>query len=130
MICSRESYSITSSKELDKLSVCVCVFAHLHIYVCVCIPDYLNFLKGAVDHSDEHVEQDDDHGNVVHAVQNVADIFDELVPVINDHGFDFRESEYSPEQCFKALLHTVGRRTAKECVSLKQDNIKQHKPNI
>lgn len=65
--------------------------------MCVCNPDYLDFLEGAVDHGDKHVEQDNDHGNVVHSVQDIADIFDELVPVINDHGFDLRESENSPE---------------------------------
>lgn len=112
------------------MCVCLCVCVFVFVCVCVCSLDYLNFLEGAVYHSDEHVEQDDDHGNVVHTVQDVADIFDELVPVINDHGFYLRESEYSPEQRFKALLHTVGGRTARERVSLKKENIKLYKPNI
>lgn len=52
--------------------------------MCVCT-DYLNFLKRAVDHSDEHVEEDDNHDNVVNSIKDIANIFDEFMLIINDN---------------------------------------------
>lgn len=46
---------------------------------------YLDFLEGAVEHCDEHVQQDDHHDDVVHPVQNIAYIFNELMVDVNDH---------------------------------------------
>lgn len=78
--------------------------------MCVCVCVYLNFLKWAVDHCYEHVEEDDDHGNIVNSIKDIADIFDEFVSIINDDWFNLRKSKNSPEQCFKALLHSRERK--------------------
>lgn len=66
----------------------------------------LDLLEGAVNHGDEHVEQHDHHGDVVDAVQHVANVLDELVPIVDDHGPDLGQSKYSPEQCLEALLQS------------------------
>lgn len=65
---------------------------------------YLNLLEGAVNHGDEHVEQHYHHGDVVHPVEHVTNVLDELVPVVDHHRPDLGQSEYGPEQRLKALL--------------------------
>lgn len=50
---------------------------------------YLNFLERAVKHSNEHIQQDDHHDDVVHPVQNVAYILNELMVDVNHHRFHF-----------------------------------------
>ncbi|TNN46306.1 hypothetical protein EYF80_043504 [Liparis tanakae] len=57
------------------------------------------------DLGDEHVEEDDHHGDVVDSVQHVADVLDELVVVLQHHGDHFGQPEDGPEQSLKALLH-------------------------
>lgn len=49
------------------------------------IKTYLDFLEGAVEHGDEHIQQDDHHDDVVHPVQDVADVLNELVVNVNNH---------------------------------------------
>ena len=66
---------------------------------------YLDLLVGAVDHGDEHVEQHHHHGDVVDAVQHVADVLDELVVVLQHHRDDLGQPEDGPEQGLEALLH-------------------------
>lgn len=68
---------------------------------------HLNFLEGAVDHGYEHVQQNDDHGNVVNSIEDVAGVFDELVPIIDNDRFHFRKSKYCPKQCFKAFFNSA-----------------------
>lgn len=68
---------------------------------------YLYLLEGAVNHGDEHVEQHYHHGNVVNAIQYVANVLNELVSIVDDYGFDLRESKYSPEQRLEALLQAT-----------------------
>lgn len=46
---------------------------------------YLDFLEGAVEHCNEHVQQHDHHDDVVHPIQNIADILNELVVDVNDY---------------------------------------------
>lgn len=65
---------------------------------------YLNLLEGAVNHGDEHVEQHYHHGNVVHPVQHIADVLDELVVVVDHYRPDLGQSKYGPEQRLEALL--------------------------
>lgn len=50
---------------------------------------YLNFLEGAVEHGNEHIQQDNHHDDVVHPIQNIASVLDELMVDINDHGLHF-----------------------------------------
>ena len=64
----------------------------------------LNLLEGTVNHGDEHVQQHYHHGDVVDAVQHVTDIFNKFVSIVDDDRPDLRQSKYSPEQCFEALL--------------------------
>lgn len=65
---------------------------------------YLNFLEGAVNHGDEHVEQHYHHGNVVNPIKHITNVLNEFVPVVDHHRLDLRQSKYSPEQCLEALL--------------------------
>lgn len=53
------------------------------------VKTYLDFLEGAVKHGNEHIQQDNHHDDVVHTVQNVAGIFNELMVDVNDHRFHF-----------------------------------------
>lgn len=46
---------------------------------------YRNFLEGAVEHGNEHIQQDNHHDNVVHPIQNIANILNELVVDVDDH---------------------------------------------
>lgn len=46
---------------------------------------HLDLLVRAVDHGDEHVEQDHHHSDVVDAVQHVADVLYKLVVVLEHH---------------------------------------------
>jgi len=64
----------------------------------------LNLLEGTVDHGDEHVEQHYHHGDVVNAVQHVADVLDEFVSIIDHDRLHLRQSKYGPEQRLEALL--------------------------
>lgn len=71
----------------------------------------LNLLEGAVNHGDEHVEQHDHHGDVVDSVEHIANVLNEFVPIVDDHGPDLGQSKYSPEQCLEAFLQSgVGER--------------------
>ena len=79
----------------------------------------LNLLEGAVNHSDEHVEQHYHHGHVVNPVQHVTSVLDEFVSVIDDNRPDLGQSKYSPEQRLEALLqsgqrHREGNRWRRE----------------
>ncbi len=49
------------------------------------IKTYLNFLEGAVEHGNEHIQQDNHHDDVVHSIQDIASILNELVLNVNDH---------------------------------------------
>lgn len=69
---------------------------------------YLNFLEGAVEHGNEHIQQDNHHDDVVHPIQNIASVLDELMVDINDHGLHFWQAEDGPKQCFEALLQPGG----------------------
>lgn len=64
----------------------------------------LNLLKGTVDHGDEHVEQHNNHGDVVNPVQHVTNVLNEFVSIIDHNRPDLRQSKYSPEQRLEALL--------------------------
>lgn len=66
----------------------------------------LNLLEGAVYHGDEHVEKHDHHGDVIDAVQHVANVLDEFMPIVDDYRPDLGQSKYSPEQCLEALLQS------------------------
>lgn len=68
---------------------------------------YLYLLVGVVDHGDEHVEQHHHHGDVVDAVQDVADVLDELVVVLQHHGDYFRETKDGPEESLETLLYAA-----------------------
>lgn len=46
---------------------------------------YLDFLEGAVEHGDQHIEENNHHDDVVHPVQNVAYVLNELVVDVDDH---------------------------------------------
>lgn len=46
---------------------------------------YLNFLEGAVEHGNEHIQQDDHHDDVIHSIQHIASVLNELMVYINDH---------------------------------------------
>lgn len=58
---------------------------------------YLNFLIRVVDHGYQHVEQHHHHGDVINAVQDVADVLDELVVVLQHHRDHFRQAKDGPE---------------------------------
>ncbi len=46
---------------------------------------YLNFLEGAVEHGYEHIQQNYHHDDVVHPVQNITSVLNELMVNVNDH---------------------------------------------
>lgn len=50
---------------------------------------YLYFLEGAVEHGNEHIEQDDHHDDVVDPIQNIAYVLNEFMVDVNDHRFHF-----------------------------------------
>lgn len=58
---------------------------------------YLNFLERTVKHGDEHIQQDDHHDDVVHPVQNVAYILNELMVDVNHHWFHFWQPKDGPK---------------------------------
>ena len=66
---------------------------------------HLDLLEGAVEHGDEHVEEDDHHDDVVDAVEDVARVLDELVVGVQYDGSHLGEAEDGPEQGLEALLH-------------------------
>lgn len=68
---------------------------------------HLYLLVRAVDHGDEHVEQNHHHGNVVDPVQHIADVLDKFMIVFQNHRGHFRQPEYGPEERFKTLLNPV-----------------------
>lgn len=68
---------------------------------------YLYLLVGAVDHGYEHVEKDHHHGDIVDAVQHVANVFYELMVVLQHHWDHFRQPEDRPEQSLETLLHSA-----------------------
>ena len=70
---------------------------------------YLNFLEWTVDHCDKHVQQDNDHRNIIDSIKNIANIFNKLVFIIDDNWFNFWESKYSPEQCLETFFNTERR---------------------
>lgn len=43
---------------------------------------YLYLLVRAVDHGNQHVEENHHHGDVIDAIQHVADVLDELMVVL------------------------------------------------
>lgn len=45
----------------------------------VVFESYLDFLEGAVEHGYEHVQQNNHHDDVVHPIQNIADVLNELM---------------------------------------------------
>lgn len=66
---------------------------------------YLNLLVGAVDHSNEHVEKDDHHRDIIDSVQDVADVLYELMVILQHHRDHFRKPEDGPEKSLETLLH-------------------------
>lgn len=76
---------------------------------------YLYLLVRAVDHGDQHVEENHHHGDVIDAIQDVADVLDELMVVLEHHWDHFRQPEYWPEKSFETLLHSA--RIQKEMIS-------------
>lgn len=46
---------------------------------------YLNFLEGAVEHGNEHIQQHNHHDDVVHPIQNIANILNEFMVDVDDH---------------------------------------------
>lgn len=46
---------------------------------------YLNFLEGAVEHGNEHIQQDNHHDEVVYPIKNIANILNEFMVNVNDH---------------------------------------------
>lgn len=46
---------------------------------------YLYLLVRAVDHGNQHVEENNYHGDIIDAVQDIADVLDELVVVLQHH---------------------------------------------
>ncbi len=78
------------------------------------VHSYLNFLVGAVDHSDQHVEKNHHHGDVINSVQNVTDVFDELMIILQNHRNHLRQTKYGPEKSLKALLNPVNKHRAEE----------------
>lgn len=85
---------------------------------------YLYLLVRAVDHGDEHVEENDDHCDIIDAVQYVADVLDEFMVVLKHHRDHFRQPEYGPEEGLEALLHSA--RNERENVMMKKKNRKQY----
>lgn len=79
---------------------------------------YLYLLVRAVDHGDEHVEENDDHCDIIDAVQYVADVLDEFMVVLKHHRDHFRQPEYGPEEGLEALLHSA--RNERENVMMKK----------
>lgn len=69
---------------------------------------YLNLLKGAVDHCNEHVEQYNDHSDVIHSIEHITGVLNEFVSVVHNHWLDLRESKNGPKQCFEAFFYAVG----------------------
>lgn len=67
---------------------------------------YLNLLEGIVNHGDQHVEEDNHHGDVVNTVEDITDVLNEFVSIIDDDRLDLGQTKYSPEQCLKALLQS------------------------
>lgn len=61
------------------------------------VETYLNFLKGAVEHCNEHIQQDYHHDNIVHPIQNVANILNEFMLNVNDHRFYFWQAKDGPK---------------------------------
>lgn len=61
------------------------------------IKTYLNFLEGAVEHGNEHIQQDNHHDDVVHPVQNIANILNELMVDVNNHWFHFWQAKDGPK---------------------------------
>lgn len=68
---------------------------------------YLYLLVGAVDHSDKHVQQNHHHSYVIYPIQDIPNVLYKLMVVLQDHGGDFRQTKYGPEQSFKTLLHSA-----------------------
>lgn len=69
---------------------------------------YLNLLKGAVDHCNEHVEQYNDHSDVIHSIEHITGVLNEFVSVVHNHWLHLRESKNGPKQCFEAFFYAVG----------------------
>lgn len=74
----------------------------------------LDLLVGAVDHSDEHVQQNHHHSHVIYPIQDITDVLYELMVVLQDHRGDFRQAKYGPEQSFKTLLHSAETKISKK----------------
>lgn len=68
---------------------------------------YLYLLVRAVDHGNEHVEENDHHCDVIDAVQHVADVLYEFMVVLQHHGDHFRQPEDRPEEGLETLLHSA-----------------------
>lgn len=58
---------------------------------------YLDFLEGAVEHRNEHIEQHNHHDDVVNPIQNVASVLNELVVDVNNHRLYFRQAKDCPK---------------------------------
>ena len=78
---------------------------------------YLDLLVRAVDHGNEHVEQNHHHRDIIDSVQHVANILYELMVVLQHHWDHFRQPKYRPEQSLKTLLHSA--RNGRKCDSKK-----------
>lgn len=46
---------------------------------------YLYLLVRAVDHGNEHVEEDNHHGDIIDSVEHVADVLYKLMVVLQHH---------------------------------------------
>lgn len=79
---------------------------------------YLYLLVRAVDHGNEHVEENDDHCDIIDAVQHVADVLYEFMVVLKHHRDHFRQPEYRPEEGLETLLHSA--RNERENVMMKK----------
>lgn len=81
---------------------------------------YLDFLIGAVNHGDQHVEQNDHHGHIVYSIKDVSDILYEFVVIFEHNGSHFGQPEYGPKQSLETFFYPVERirSTVRKCTVL------------